>query len=93
MWGFYAQDQFKVTNRLTLNYGIRYELDSPYYDKNGAIYSFDPSTLSIVVPQIGLRLVSPFFPRTIPVVTAQQAGYPANSLMTTGNRTSIRESV
>jgi hypothetical protein len=81
VWGFYAQDQFKITKRLTLNYGIRYELDSPYYDKNGAIYSFDPSTLSIVVPQNGLRLVSAFFPKTIPIVTAQQAGYPANSLM------------
>jgi len=82
-WAFYAQDQFSVTPRLTINYGIRYELDIPYYDKNGAIYSFDPGTLSVVVPQNGLSLVSPFFPKTIPVVTAQQAGYPANSLLNT----------
>lgn len=83
VFAFYAQDQFVLTPRLTINYGVRYELDLPYYDKNGAIYSFDPSTLSIVVPQNGLKLVSPFFPKTIPIVTAQQAGYPANSLLKT----------
>jgi hypothetical protein len=81
MWSFYAQDQYKITPRLTLNYGLRYELNAPYYDKNGAIYSFDPSTLSIVVPQNGLKLVSPFFPTNIPIETAQQAGYPENSLV------------
>ena len=83
MFGFYAQDQFKLTKRLTLNYGVRYELDLPYYDKNGAIYSFDPARLSVVVPQNGLKLVSPLFPSSIPILTAQQAGYPANTLMTT----------
>ena len=80
-WAFYAQDQFKITRRLTLNYGIRYELDSPYYDKNGAIYSFNPATLSIVVPTNGLKLVSPLFPTNVPIVTAPQAGYPDNTLM------------
>lgn len=78
VFGFYAQDQWKITPRLTLNYGIRYELDTPYSDKNGAIYSFDPKTLSVVVPQNGLARISPFFPKTIPVVTAEQAGYPSH---------------
>ncbi|MGH9353298.1 MAG: carboxypeptidase regulatory-like domain-containing protein [Terriglobia bacterium] len=81
LWSFYAQDQYKATRRLTLNYGLRYELDGPYYDKNGAIYSFDPTNLSIVVPQKGLSMVSPLFPKTIPVITAQQAGYPATTLL------------
>jgi hypothetical protein len=80
-WSFYAQDQFKVTQRLTLNYGLRYELDVPYYDKNGAIYSFDPANLSIVVPQKGLSIISPFFPTTIPIISARQAGYPDPGLM------------
>jgi hypothetical protein len=28
-WGFYAQDQFKITSKLTLNYGIRWDLYNP----------------------------------------------------------------
>jgi hypothetical protein len=32
-WNFYANDDWKVTPRLTLNLGVRYELTPPYYDK------------------------------------------------------------
>lgn len=78
---FYAQDQFKITKRLTLNYGLRYELDAPYHDKNGSIYSFDPSNLSIVVPQNGLTHINPSFTTAIPIIGSQQAGYPANTLL------------
>lgn len=40
---FFAQDQWKVLDRLTLTYGIRYELHPGYTDAGGDIGNFDPS--------------------------------------------------
>ena len=37
----YFQDNWKVTRRLTLNLGLRYEMRSPLYDKDGTLLSFD----------------------------------------------------
>jgi hypothetical protein len=80
-WSAYAQDQFKVTRNLTLNYGIRWEFQGPYYDNRGLLYNFDPTTGALVVPNQGLTHINPQFPTSIPIKTASQAGYPANTLL------------
>ena len=42
----YAQDEFHVTRRLTLNLGIRYEYSEPKYDTQGRSFSFIPGEQS-----------------------------------------------
>ena len=39
--GYFFQDDWKVTPRLTVNLGMRYELISPFIDKNDMLYVSD----------------------------------------------------
>ena len=41
-WSFYGQDNWKITRRLSLTYGLRYEINPPPSEANGK----DPATLT-----------------------------------------------
>ncbi|HUS08423.1 MAG TPA: carboxypeptidase regulatory-like domain-containing protein, partial [Bryobacteraceae bacterium] len=49
----YAQDDWKATRKLTVNYGLRYDIFFPRYEKNNNLSSFDPT---IPNPAAGGRL-------------------------------------
>jgi hypothetical protein len=92
-WGqsyaFFAQDDWKVTPRLTINYGVRYEYHPMFQDHNENVAAFLPGYYTgldgsvvhgaVAVPNGSLKLVNPGFAGSIypmPIYTASQAGIP-----------------
>jgi hypothetical protein len=49
--GFYLQEEWRVNDRLTVNAGVRWELQPPFVDQHGIQANFDPQTNSIIVNQ------------------------------------------
>jgi len=53
----YGQDDWRLTQRITLNLGLRYETETPIKDANNQLANFDP-TLGLV--QVGKQISQPY---------------------------------
>lgn len=58
-FNLYAQDTFKISSRVTLNYGLRYELPFPYTEIKNRMNLFQPGVQSVVHPEAPAGLVYP----------------------------------
>lgn len=91
-YSFYAQDDWKATDNLTINIGMRYELHPPLRGQNHNTAAFMPDYSSVVGGQVvngavvvpdqkAMALVEPGFAESIvptPILTAQEAGIPSS---------------
>ena len=65
-YGFYGQDSFKVSQHLTLEYGLRWEYHPPFQDAGFNITNFDrsvPRTGRVIIPSDpqALKITAPAF--------------------------------
>ena len=79
---FFFTDDFKVTPRLTLNWGVRYQLHTPWRER-GLLYSmFDVGSGKIVVADGALNLVSSLMPTGyVGIGEAKTLGLPGDTLI------------
>jgi hypothetical protein len=53
MHSTYAQDDWRVNSKLTLNLGVRWEYGSPYSEQHNYISNFDPATQTVLTTSPG----------------------------------------
>ena len=57
--GAYAQDEYRISRRFTLSYGIRYEITTPFKDLRNRLMAFTPGQQSTVYPNAPKGLLFP----------------------------------
>lgn len=58
-WGFFFHDDWKVTRKLTLNMGLRYEIETPMIERqNKSVTGFDPNYVQSMQPSVRNQLIA-----------------------------------
>ncbi len=74
----FAQDSWRLSPKLTLQLGLRYERQIAFVDDDGLMYNFDRTTGNLVVPDktMGSAKINPLLPASIKIVSASSVGFP-----------------
>ncbi len=70
-YGIFAEDSFKISRRLSLNYGLRWDLYGTPAADDGLMYNWNPTNGDVVVDPSAIAKVSPLYPSSITVVPGQ----------------------
>jgi len=93
-WAFYAQDSWRPTSKLTVDYGVRYDLRPPMKDRTNQLGNFDRNSGSVVVPnEAALALVPQSVRASLPhtpFVLAKDIGVPEALRFTDKNNVNPR---
>ncbi len=68
-WNWFVEDTFKISSRLSLNYGLRWDLYGTPSASDHLMYNFDAATGGIMVDPQAINKISPFFPSNIPITS------------------------
>jgi hypothetical protein len=93
-WAFYAQDSWRPTSKLTVDYGVRYDLRPPMKDRTNQLGNFDRTTGKVVVPNPAALALVPAAVRAslpnTPFVMARDIGLPETLRFTDKNNVNPR---
>ena len=68
IFAFFGQDDFRVSDRLTLNLGLRYELFRPVTDGKNQMASFDFGSDTLIVPKGQTAELTPTISSFLPIM-------------------------
>ena len=81
-YDFFFQDDFKITPRLTLNLGVRYDYHPVWRERNGRTAMFDIGSGKVVIQDGSSNLISPLFPKSyVDIVEASSLGLESSTII------------
>jgi hypothetical protein len=81
-YDFYAMDDYKISPKLTLNIGVRYELHLNWRENHNLMSLFDVTSGKIVIPDGAMSQVSPIYPANyVGIAEASSVGFDSRKLI------------